>query len=173
MTGFRLGPLFVSAAIIVLLLAATADKRVRPVGGTKVDGTIAAAAVTVAAMKNEPAAIEGDEVPGSAAAAPDAVTPKPAVVVDADTAVGEKLRELAGGKFEGARPAPEARSMIEPAAYNVADAARFTSLSTGRLKALLADGTIPCRSHSFCGRLPNFPGLRHSSHGPTVLPTVK
>jgi hypothetical protein len=100
MTGFRLGPLFVSAAIIVLLLAATADKRVRPVGGTEVDGTIAAAAVTVAAMKNEPAAIEGDEVPGPAAAAPDAVTPKPAVVVDADTAVGEKLRELAGGKFD-------------------------------------------------------------------------
>jgi murein L,D-transpeptidase YcbB/YkuD len=100
MTGFRLGPLFGSAAIIVLLLAATADKRVRPVSGTEVGGTIAAAAATVAAPKSEPAAIEGDEVPAPAVTAPDAVTPKPAVVVDANTAIGEKLRELAGGKFD-------------------------------------------------------------------------
>ncbi|MGA9323768.1 MAG: L,D-transpeptidase family protein [Xanthobacteraceae bacterium] len=100
MTGFRLGPLFASAAIIVLLLAATTDKRVRPVSRAEDGGTIAAAAATVAAPKSESAAIEGDEVPAPAAAAPAAVTPKPAVVVDADAAVGEKLRELAGGKFD-------------------------------------------------------------------------
>jgi L,D-transpeptidase YcbB len=100
MTGFRLGPLFASAGIIVLLLAATADKRVRPVNGTEAGGTIAPAAATVAAMKSEPAAIEGDEVPAPAAAAPAAAPPKPAVTADADAAIGEKLRELADGKFD-------------------------------------------------------------------------
>jgi L,D-transpeptidase YcbB len=100
LTGFRLKPLIGSAAIVVLLLAATADKRFRPMSGAGGAGTIARAAATVAATNNEPAAIEGDEVPAPAATAPAATTPKPAVTVDADAAIREQLRELADGKFD-------------------------------------------------------------------------
>jgi L,D-transpeptidase YcbB len=100
MTGFRLRPFFAPAAIIVLLSVATGVKLARPMSGTEGGGTIAPAAATVAAMNNEPAAIEGDEVPAPAVTAPAAAAPKPAVVVDADAAIAEKLREFAGGKFD-------------------------------------------------------------------------
>ena len=100
MTGFRLRPFFAAAAIIVLLSVATGVKLARPMSGTEGGGTIAPAAATVAAMNNEPAAIEGDEVPAPAVTAPAAAAPKPAVVVDADAAIAEKLREFAGGKFD-------------------------------------------------------------------------
>jgi L,D-transpeptidase YcbB len=109
--GLRLGPL-ASAAIIAVLLAATADKLVRPTRGTQDGATIAGATATVAATDKTPAAIEGDEVPApaltapAAAAPPAAATPpavataKPTIVVEADAAIAEKLRELAGGKFD-------------------------------------------------------------------------
>jgi L,D-transpeptidase YcbB len=100
MTGFRLGPLFASAAIIVSLSAATGAKLLRPMSAAEHAGTIAAAAATVVAMDNEPAAIEGDEVPAPAAAAPAATAPEPAVAVNANAAIAEKLRELASGKFD-------------------------------------------------------------------------
>ena len=67
--------------------------------GTEPGGTIAPAAATIA-LNNEPVPIEGDEVPPPAVTAPAAATPKLAVVVDADAAIREKLRELADGKFD-------------------------------------------------------------------------
>jgi L,D-transpeptidase YcbB len=150
MRGFRLEPLFASAAIIALLSAVAAGKLIWPMSGTRDGGTIAPAAATAAAMNsepaaiqgdevpapavtaataaamnnepaaiqgdevpapavtaataaamnNEPAAIQGDEVPAPAVTAPAAATPKPAVMVDGNAAIGEKLRELAGGKFD-------------------------------------------------------------------------
>jgi L,D-transpeptidase YcbB len=100
MTGFRLKPWLGSTAIIVLLLAATGGQRLRPMSGTEDAGAIAAAVATVPAKSNAPAAIEGDEVPPPAATAPAAAAPKPAVAADADAAIAEKLRELAGGKFD-------------------------------------------------------------------------
>jgi L,D-transpeptidase YcbB len=100
MTGFRLKPWLGSTAIIVLLLAATGGQRLRPMSGTEDGGTIAAAVATVPASNNAPAAIEGDEVPPPAATAAAAAAPKPAVAADADAAIAEKLRELAGGKFD-------------------------------------------------------------------------
>jgi L,D-transpeptidase YcbB len=124
MRGFRLKPLFGSAAIIALLSAVAGGNLIWPISGTKDDGTIALAAATAAAMNNEPAAIqgdevpppavtaapatamnnepaaiEGDEVPAPAVTAPAAATPKPAVV-NGDAAIAEKLRELADGKFD-------------------------------------------------------------------------
>jgi murein L,D-transpeptidase YcbB/YkuD len=150
MRGFRLEPLFASAAIIALLSAVAGGKLIWPMSGTRDGGTIAPAAATAAAMNNEPAAIQGDEVPAPAVTAataaamnnepaaiqgdevpapavtaataaamnnepaaiqgdevpapavtaPAAATPKPAVMVDGNAAIGEKLRELAGGKFD-------------------------------------------------------------------------
>jgi len=100
MTGFHLKPWLGSTAIIVLLLATTGGQRLRPLSGTADGETITAAVATVPASNNAPAAIEGDEVPPPAATAPAAAAPKPAVAVDADVAIAEKLRELAGGKFD-------------------------------------------------------------------------
>ena len=66
MRGFRLEPLFASAAIIALLSAVAGGKLIWPMSGARDGGTIAPAAATAAAMNSEPAAIQGDEVPAPA-----------------------------------------------------------------------------------------------------------
>jgi len=96
------------------LSVATGAKLARPVGGAEDGATIAAAAATATAMNDQPAGTEGDEVPAPAvtapaanapavtepaATAPAATEPKPAAV-DANAAIAEKLRELAGGNFD-------------------------------------------------------------------------